>query len=122
MTTAELLSDLISRGVEIQAHGAKLRFRPTDRLTATDLDRIRQHKPALLALLRAEGRVHPASDVRPLGRCDCCGSDDVADIAIHDGQSRRRECRRCERFLGWPRWYGRQSDPRPANQDEDSQR
>jgi hypothetical protein len=109
MTTADLLAELVSRGVEFQAHGDRLRFRPTERLGPADVDNIRQHKSALLALLRAEGLVfcHPAADPRPLKACDRCGSTDYHDIPVHNGQSRRRDYNRCHRFLGWPQWYGR---------------
>ena len=112
MTTAELLSDLISRGVEFQAHGEKLRFRPTSRLTPADVDNIRRHKAALLGLLRAEGLVyrHPAADPRPLDVCDRCGAAAYTDTPIHSGQSLRRDCGRCRRFMGWPRWYGQTID------------
>jgi hypothetical protein len=41
--------------------------------------------------------------------CDRCGSRVVVDVPIHEGESRRRDCRRCGRFLGWPKWQGRDS-------------
>lgn len=36
-----------------------------------------------------------------------CGSTKWKDVPIHDGQSARRDCARCGRFLGWLQWYGR---------------
>jgi hypothetical protein len=36
-----------------------------------------------------------------------CGSTSWRDLTIHDGQSLRRDCGRCGRFVGWPLWYGR---------------
>ena len=38
--------------------------------------------------------------------CDRCGYLAVIDFPIHGGQSSRRECARCHRFRGFPRWYG----------------
>ncbi|MGB4726917.1 MAG: hypothetical protein WBH86_05905 [Thermogutta sp.] len=35
-----------------------------------------------------------------------CGSSDYVDHPIHDGQSLRRDCARCGRFIGFPVWYG----------------
>ncbi len=47
---------------------------------------------------------------RVLAACDRCGSTDYVDVPIHNGNSKRRDCVRCHRFLGWPRWYGRTED------------
>ncbi len=44
---------------------------------------------------------------RDAPQCDRCGSIDYRDISIHNGQSARRDCGRCHRFLGWAKWYGR---------------
>jgi len=41
-----------------------------------------------------------------------CGSTEYVDHPIHGGQSLRRDCARCGRFIGFPLWYG---VPRPAN-------
>lgn len=113
MTTAELLTDLIARGVEFRARGDRLAFRPMDRLTHADVENIRCHKRALLGLLRAEGFIYenPDADPRPRAVCDRCGSDAHVDTTIHEGQSHRRDCARCHRFLGWPRWYGQALSP-----------
>jgi hypothetical protein len=109
MTTAELLTDLVVRGVEFQARDDKLRFRSPQPLAAADLENIRRHKAPLLALLRGEGIVYQnrAADLRPIDECDRCGSTDHVDVSIHGGASLRRDCAFCHRFLGWPRWYGR---------------
>ncbi len=112
MTTAELLSDLVVRGVEFEARDDKLRFRSTRPLTPDDVENIRRHKAPLLALLRAEGILYrnPSANPRLLDVCDRCGATAHDDIPIHGGQSMRRDCAFCHRFLGWPRWYGRMSD------------
>jgi hypothetical protein len=56
MTPATLLSDLTARGVEFQANGDKLRFRPVDLVKPGEIEAIRQHKLVILKLLRSEGR------------------------------------------------------------------
>ena len=109
MNASELLTTLVARGVEFQAHGDKLRFCPVDRLNTADLENLRLHKAAILRLLRYEGIDYgnPFADPRPMTACDRCGSTDYRDISIHNGQSARRDCGRCHRFLGWAKWYGR---------------
>lgn len=53
----------------------------------------------------------PAATVT--ARNDCaktvcrCGSTTWRDVSIHDGQSVRRDCGRCGRFLAFPVWYGK---------------
>ncbi len=42
---------------------------------------------------------------RPVCRC---GSTTWRDMSIHGGQSVRRDCGRCRRFLDFPVWYGRE--------------
>ena len=59
MTPATLLSDLTARGVEFQANGDKLQFRPMELLKPGEIEAIRQHKVVILKLLRSEGREAP---------------------------------------------------------------
>ncbi|MFH1264135.1 MAG: hypothetical protein ABIK89_00295 [Planctomycetota bacterium] len=35
-----------------------------------------------------------------------CGSRSYVDVAIHNGQSTRRDCAVCDKFLGFIKWYG----------------
>ncbi len=49
---AALLIELTRRGIELQAHGDRLRYRPRSVLTPELAERVRAHKAALLALLR----------------------------------------------------------------------
>ena len=109
MNAADLLTTLVARGVEFRAHGDELRFRPLEQLTPSDLENLREHKATILRLLRSEGIVYENrfADPRPWTTCDRCGSTDHRDIPIHNGQSARRDCAQCNRFLGWPRWHGR---------------
>ncbi len=66
MTTAtapatKLLLELTSRGIELQAHGHRLRYRPRSALTPDLADRIKAHRSALLAILAG----NPRSPERP---------------------------------------------------------
>ena len=40
------------------------------------------------------------------GGCPRCRSDKIIDVAIHGGQSVRRDCGHCGRTVGFPVWYG----------------
>ena len=51
MSAAELLEALRTRGVELRAAGDRLRFRPVAAVTTDDLEALRAHKAAVLALL-----------------------------------------------------------------------
>jgi len=59
-----------------------------------------------------EGRTQKAASAsKPI--CPC-GSTRYVDTPIHNGQSLRRNCLQCGRFLGFPVWYEqRQEDLRP---------
>jgi len=56
MTPAALLADLTARGVEFKVNGDKLRFRPVERLSPDEVETIRQHKAAIIKLLRSGER------------------------------------------------------------------
>ena len=111
MSAAELLLDLGRLGIRLEAHGERLRYCPRSALTPDLLDRLKAHKAELLALLRpapAETQSIPigsgwAMAVKPVCRC---GSTTWHDVPIHGGQSVRRDCGRCGRFLDFPIWYG----------------
>ncbi|REK17366.1 MAG: hypothetical protein DWQ37_06130 [Planctomycetota bacterium] len=51
---------------------------------------------------------------RPAGACQC-GSTRWIDVPIHNGQSVRRDCRRCGQTIEFPVWYGQ-----PLSGDPDS--
>jgi hypothetical protein len=50
-TPAALLVELAALGIELQAHGARLRFRPQSAMTDDLLARVEPHQPGLLAVL-----------------------------------------------------------------------
>jgi len=58
----------------------------------------------------------PAADTRPFPRGNTppvcrCGSCRTRDVPIHNGQSIRRDCAECGRFLAFIQWYGRLLNP-----------
>jgi hypothetical protein len=90
---------------------------PRGSLTPEFLDRLKAHKTEILSLLlrAADFDVDNAPNAEPAPVIEpntsknavCrCGSTAWRDVLIHDGQSLRRDCGRCGRFLGWPIWYG----------------
>ncbi len=73
-TAADLLAELRGLGIELQAHGEGLHFRPRDRITPALLTRLRNHKTELLAVLQPQDvqavsidlPAEPPSEVHPL--------------------------------------------------------
>ena len=90
---------------------------PRGILTPELLGRLKTHKAAILVLLlRAEDFdadsardadlapfIEPGTNLRAVCRC---GSTAWRDAPIHDGQSVRRDCSRCGRFIKFTNWYG----------------
>ena len=52
---ATLLIEMTRRGIEIVAHGDRLRYRPRSAMTPDLAERVRHHKTELLDILRAAG-------------------------------------------------------------------
>ena len=107
---------------ECETHGIRLSLAddggltidaPQDALTPDLLERLKVCKAELLALLRPAPESYPAQ-LSPI--CDApakppkavcrCGSMTWRDVPIHNGQSVRRDCRKCGRFIDFPVWYG----------------
>jgi hypothetical protein len=49
---AMLLAELARRGIQLEAQGARLRYRPRSAMTPELAERVRAHKPGLLAVLQ----------------------------------------------------------------------
>jgi TubC N-terminal docking domain len=64
----EILSELASRGVTVRVVGDMLKLKPADALDSALLERVRVHKPEILAALRAKD---PSMPTAP---CRACGS------------------------------------------------
>ncbi|HWB10093.1 MAG TPA: hypothetical protein VG826_12760 [Pirellulales bacterium] len=112
MSEADLLSDLGRLGIRLEADGERLRHWPRSALTPDLLARLRTYKAGLLAMLRTAPDAPPTMPVvsseAPAmpGTAVCrCGSTTWQDVPIHDGESVRRDCDGCGRFLGFPVWY-----------------
>jgi hypothetical protein len=73
------------------------RFGGSVRLLQADDDPFRNGRQAVAS--RRQGAVCP------------CGSDRWIDVPIHDGQSVRRDCARCDKFIRHVRWYGKPCGP-----------
>ncbi len=64
-SVALLLAELTRLGIQLQVHGDRLRYRPRDALTAELAERVKAHKPNLMAILRVTGpRVEAARMIR----------------------------------------------------------
>jgi hypothetical protein len=53
MLAEALVAELHARGVELRAVGDRLRYKPVSALTPADVEVLRKHKAAVIALLRA---------------------------------------------------------------------
>ncbi len=81
----------------------KLRLKPASRIPPNLLAEVRRFKPALIVELERKRR-------HSLGCCLHCGPTNYRDVPLahppHNGQSTRRDCSRCGRFIDFVRWYG----------------
>jgi TubC N-terminal docking domain len=113
MSAAELLADLDRLGIRLEADGDRLRYHPRSALTPELLDRLKAGKADVLAILRPAPEVEQPrpvatmdADAKPTKPVCRCGSTACRDVPIHNGQSIRRDCGRCGRFIHFPVWYG----------------
>lgn len=114
MSAADLLLDLGRLGIRLEADGERLRYFPRSALTPDLLERLKAHKAELLAVLRPAPEAAPAvpaptceAPAKPAKAVCRCGSTTWRDVPIHGGQSVRRDCGRCGRFMEFPVWYGK---------------
>ena len=132
---AELLADCDAHGIRLlpAGDGGLTIDAPQDALTPAMLARLKARKAELLASLlpavdagaavvqfspevaawamadETWANTRPANIVptKPTGAVCRCGSTMWRDVPIHGGQSVRRDCGRCGRFLDFPVWYGK---------------
>lgn len=80
MTATEILSELERRGVQLEAHGDRLRFRPVEAVSPDLLETLRARKPEILRLL-AQSQVETGGTGK--GKCHARvrGQDAVAETA-----------------------------------------
>ena len=113
MTATEIIRDLRRRGVELQAQGDRLRFRPKEAVTPDLLALLVQYKPKILAALSSKARVRGRDETVEAGEaevCWHCGGGKACRCALcaipapamgwGEGQ-----CRACmgSGYLTWPR-------------------
>lgn len=113
------MSDLAELLVDCDARGIRLHPTGDDSLTIDALQealtpdliaRLKAHKVELLALMQPFPAVQPPPMpmMKPTAKHVCrCGSTAWRDVPIHGGQSVRRDCGRCGRFLDFPLWHGK---------------
>jgi len=113
MNAAELLMDLARLRIRLEARVGKLRYHPRSAVTPDLIRRLKTHKGELLALLQPTPDTNtavPAAENTPLNPvtlvCRCC-SPTWRDVPIHGGQSVRRDCGRCGRFIRFTQWQGK---------------
>ncbi len=118
---AELMMECKAHGIRLLAagDGGLTIDAPRDAITPALVGRLREHKNELLALLRPAREAAAGPDTtaatpptavittRALAaeRICPCGSTHWCDVPIHGGQSIRRECGECRRFIDFPVWY-----------------
>ncbi len=114
---AELLADCHAHGIRLlpAPDGGLTIDAPQDALTPGLVARLKAHKAALLALLQPTpdaaliGFAMPTEATTKRTAAVCrCGSTTWRDVPIHDGQSVRRDCAGCRRFIGFPVWHGQE--------------
>jgi len=107
---ADLLAECSVRGIRLGLAGESglTVDAPQAALTPDLLARLKTHKAELLATLRPPS---PPSEnlAKPMTAVCRCGSTTWRDVLIHGGQSVRRDCDRCRRFLDFPVWYGKRT-------------
>ena len=113
---AELLAECEAHGIRLllAGDGGLTIDAPQDALTPDLLGRLKANKADVLAMLRPATDAAPALPVaisdtpaKPTKAVCRCGSTTWRDVPIHGGQSIRRDCGRCGRFLDFPVWYGK---------------
>jgi hypothetical protein len=115
MSADELLLELDQRGIRLEAAGDRLRYHPRTALPPELLARLKTLKGDVLALLGRSAT--PTARLPPLASCQVaaertetvcpCGARTWQDMPIHGGQSVRRDCGQCGRFIDFVVWYGR---------------
>jgi hypothetical protein len=116
---AELLTECGRLGIRLLVadDGCLTIDAPQDALTPDLLDRLKAHKAELLTLLHRplDFDIDDTPDAEPAPIIDAatttsqicrCGSTTWRDVPIHGGESVRRDCGGCGRFIGFPVWYG----------------
>lgn len=117
------MTDLTELLVHCEACDIRLRAGSDGRLTVNSpqgavtpeiVARLKTHKTELLAVLRQSNEtvaimpiaIQKASPTSGKALCRC-GATERRTVPIHNGQSLRRDCGRCGRFVEFLVWYGK---------------
>lgn len=115
---ADLLAECNAQGVRLLVadHGGLIIDAPRVTLTSDLVSRLRNAKGELLATMQPtqdfgvalaqKAEPAPISVPTTTNTVCRCGASTWCDVPIHDGQSVRRDCGRCGRFIAFPVWYG----------------
>ena len=113
-TAKELLAQCAALGVRLIPEGGSglLIDFPNSGLPPGLINSLACHKLQILALLAGAAPASPSPGAAvqegTSAHVICrCGSSDWIDTPINNGQSRRRDCARCGRHIGFPWWYGK---------------
>ena len=108
-TAKELLAQCAALGVRLipEGGGGLLIDFPNSGLPPGLIDSLSCHKLQILALLEGAAPASPSPGAAvqegTSAHVICrCGSSDWIDTPINNGQSRRRDCARCGRHIGFP--------------------
>lgn len=117
MTGPEYIAFLESMGVTLKVHGEKLQVSPARAVGPGTLSVLKAHKPEIIEALLEQRQLSTSTQIpksaassesvdSTTAYCPRCQSNHYIDVPIHNGQSTRRDCAKCNRFLGWPLWQG----------------
>lgn len=112
----DLLAECDHLGIQLLPAGENLDIdAPENALTPELIERLRLHKPAILATLRPTPHQKATTGISEHNTCPRCKSNRYRDVWIHDGQSIRRDCARCGKFLSFHVWYGQACNPQTSS-------
>lgn len=116
-----LFAECEARGIElgIDLNGGLTVDGPEDAVTPALVERLKARKSDVLLVLYAEHNSNSVDEYPyewewleapslPADAVCPCGSMTWRDVPIHEGQSVRRDCAQCGRFIEFPIWYGKQ--------------
>lgn len=108
MTLMEALEILDASGGRLNLVGGRVNVVVGQEIPEAAWQALALHRDELASSLAAPREVPTTRLPPPAGAdlCDRCGATETTDVVIHDGQSIRRDCARCGRFIRFSVWYG----------------
>ncbi|MBV8135349.1 MAG: hypothetical protein JO121_06880 [Deltaproteobacteria bacterium] len=108
MSAESLIADLNSRGIRLELNGEKISVTPSSKLTDSDRESIRQHKPLLLARLQEDRApveikiAGPGESLRRAGWRRAATPDSRYPIIPQEIRAKIEAIEQEARRLGWP--------------------